>query len=248
MRPPADEPRKRPATLPDAGPLRFLRLDDTLTLAVCDAPRPAYDAATIETGLRDLDWVAERAMAHERVMEWLGARGSIVPMKLFTLFASDDSARTALARRARSLRSVLERLDGAREWGVRIAVDPARARAMAAASAKPAKVTSGTSFLLARKTQRDAEQTAGTRAREEAARVFDALSPLSRDAFCRDLTSGAAGSRLALDAVLLVDGTRTPELEREVERLARSLAPLGLDLTLTGPWPPYHFVDRGARA
>ena len=81
--------------LPGAEPPRLLDAGEQLWLVVATAPVAQYGAAPIERRLQDLDWVSRCAMAHEAVVEDAARSGPVVPMKLFTLFSSDDARRGA---------------------------------------------------------------------------------------------------------------------------------------------------------
>src|SRR4029453_9286926 len=79
-----------------------------------------YDGAAIERRLSDLDWVSACALAPEAVVQHVAAQGPTVPIKLFTLFTSDDRAVAHVRRRRRGLARVIRRIAGRQEWGVRI--------------------------------------------------------------------------------------------------------------------------------
>src|SRR5262245_51576488 len=83
---------RAPKGMPGAGPARLLPAGDAYALAVASVPSARYSSETIEKKLRDLDWVAECGAAHEGVVEWSATQGTVVPMKLFTIFTSDDRA------------------------------------------------------------------------------------------------------------------------------------------------------------
>ena len=53
-----------------------------------------------------------------------------------------------------------------------------------------------------------------------------------------------AGGRLFLDAAFLVASRRSADFSARAASLARPLRADGLNLQLTGPWPPYSFVER----
>jgi hypothetical protein len=53
----------------------------------------------------------------------------------------------------------------------------------------------------------------------------------------------AERGRLLLDAAFLVPAARSARFRRLVERESRALARQGHRVTLTGPWPPYSFVE-----
>ena len=51
------------------------------------------------------------------------------------------------------------------------------------------------------------------------------------------------GGPLVLDAAFLVPTTRTRRFRSLATREARALARRGYRLTLSGPWPPYNFIQ-----
>jgi hypothetical protein len=57
------------------------------------------------------------------------------------------------------------------------------------------------------------------------------------------MESIAQGGALLLDAAFLVRRSRTEVFRALAAKEARALAPHGYAVTLTGPWPPYTFVQ-----
>ena len=166
-------------------------------------------------------------------------------MKLFTLFASDERAVAHVRDDRERLEGVLDRVDGRVEWGVRIRLDDARAREVLAAEARAEGTrSSGTAFLLRKKLEQDASRELAGRLRAEMDAVFDELSAGASEAVRREpAASPESGGRLLLDAAFLVPTDRRAEWEAIVERCAARLAPRACDVTLTGPWPPYNFIE-----
>jgi hypothetical protein len=223
---------------------RALRAGPALWLVVADAPLPRYAAASIETGLRDLDWVSRCAVAHEAVIEHVARAGTpIVPLKMFTLFADDARAVAHVGRLRKKIDGLLRRVAGRQEWGLRVMLDERRALARAAGDGNGTPA-SGTAFLLQKKSEKDAARRLALRARAEADRLFDHLAGHADDARRRRTTADTPG-RLLLEAAFLVPMTRARAFRAETARRARALAPDGFDLSLSGPWPPYSFVTDG---
>jgi hypothetical protein len=50
-------------------------------------------------------------------------------------------------------------------------------------------------------------------------------------------------SRLLLDAAFLVDTGRVEAFRAAARRLTHGLEAEGFSLELTGPWPPYNFIE-----
>jgi hypothetical protein len=224
---------------------RALDVGGGLWLLVASAPLPDYGSAEIERRLSDLSWVSDRALAHEAVIEHFTRSGAVLPMKLFTLFASDERALAHIRERRERLDRVLDRVDGRVEWGVRIRLDDVRAREVLAAEAQVSgPQNSGKAFLLRKKLEQDASRELAARLRSEMDTAFAELAAEASEAVRRQpVASPESGGRLLLDAAFLVPQARSAEFETAVERCASRLAPQGCDVTLTGPWPPYNFIE-----
>ena len=166
--------------LPGAEPPRLLDVGEQLWLVVATAPVAQYGAAPIERRLQDLDWVSRCAMAHEAVVEDAARSGPVVPMKLFTLFSSDDRAVAHIVRTRKKLARLFELVAGREEWGVRVSVDERVAARRRAEGARPAKSASGTGFLLRKKAEKDAARLAIEEALSEGERIFSELAGCGR--------------------------------------------------------------------
>lgn len=227
---------------PGASPPRALALGDGLWLVAADVPLPQYGAEEIQRRLDgDLSWVSSCALAHEAVVEHAAGAGPVVPMKLFTLFASDERAVAHIRAERPRLERVLERVAGAAEWGVRVRFDPSRAKDTEEGSSAPS--SSGTAFLVRKKRAQEAAKTLAARARVAADEAYAALAAGAAAARRREPLASEAGARLLLDAAFLVEGERAAAFEAEVARAAERVAGVACELTLTGPWPPYNFVE-----
>lgn len=234
------------ATLPGAGSPRALHVVDDLWLVVASAPLATYGADSIEPRLKDLDWVSRCAIAHEAVVERAARAGPVVPMKLFTLFSSDERARAHVARSRKKLERLLGYVAGREEWGIRVSLDERRAVGRRTAGARRAPAPSGTGFLLRRKAERDAARLAVEDAVREGEEIFSQLAGRAVDARRRTPVRGDGGTRVVLDAAFLVPAREARRFRATATRLAKQHGRDGLDLTLTGPWPPYNFVSGSA--
>jgi hypothetical protein len=228
--------------VPDAGPVRLVAVDRRLWLAVSDVPREHYGESAVSRGLRDIDWVSRVAMAHEGVVESFMAATAVLPMKLFTLFADDDRAVRYIIGVRRLIDAHLARVAKHDEWGVRVALGPARARAVRLRQ-QTTSVT-GADYLQHKKAQRDAVARRATQARDVVAALYGELARHASDARRRsDGELPVTGGPLLLDAAMLVPRARTARFRAAVNRAAKELQAEGYTVTLTGPWPPYSFVQ-----
>jgi Gas vesicle synthesis protein GvpL/GvpF len=258
-----------PAGLPGTGPVRLLDVNSEATnrpmrpssrrrparrasrhpakqwLAVADAPLSRYGEGSINRRLPDLDWVSRVALAHESVIESFTGAQAVLPMKLFTIFTSDARALEHLRRERARIRRLLDRVTGHQEWGVRIALDggisPAGKHLL---RSRATSTASGVAYLSLKKAQHDRASGLVQRARATAAALYDRLQAHAA-ASKRRAPSGrpVTGGPLLLDASFLVPRSRSARFRALVGRESTALASEGYLVTMSGPWPPYTFVQ-----
>jgi len=235
---------RMPAGLPGAGPVRLLDVETGLLIVVADLPLDRYSESAINKGLGDLDWVSRIAIAHEKVVESFIASTAVLPMKLFTIFTTDDRALDHVRAQHARIASLVKRVANHQEWGIRVVLD--RTLAAAALSKKTAvpRSDSGVSYLTQKKAQRDAATQLASRARGAMAGLFDRLAARAGDAKRRAASElPVQGGPLLLDAAFLVARARAATFKALAAREAKALARQGYGLTVSGPWPPYTFVQ-----
>lgn len=238
-------PRKRlPRGLPRAGPVRLLDLADGLFVVVADVPLDEYSEAAINRGLADLDWVSRAAVAHEAVVEAFIGETAVLPMKLFTIFTTDERAVAHVRRDRQRIAAFVKRVANHQEWGVRVVLDRQRAAAARGTERADAQAASGLAYLARKKAARDAVVELEARARETVSTLYDRLSGRARLARRRTATElPMQGGPLLLDAAFLVPKSRAASFGALVARQSRALSRHGYALTFSGPWPPYSFVQ-----
>lgn len=230
-----------PAGLPAANQPVLVPLDSSTWLVTASVPLDRYGPEILDAALHDLTWVGEIAMAHEAVVECVAAAAgaAVIPMQLFTMFRTVERAVAEMQGRAAELDLLFRRIAGCEEWGVRVVHGDRRPTA--GRGNPPASPRSGAAFLAARKQVRDAARETTQLAAETADAAFSALAAIARDGLRRG-EEPASAARPLLDAAFLVPSRRRVRFHAEVDRLAQSVARRGARITLTGPWPPYHFV------
>jgi hypothetical protein len=207
---------------------------------VSDAPLDVYGETPLAGRLSDLDWVSRAAVAHDAVVERFITADAVLPMKVFTLFTSDERALAKTRGDWDRIESLLEDVTGQVEWGLRLVFDQKKAPA----SASTPRGSTGRTYLLAKQKERTETLAHHQLVRRRTAGVVTALAAIARDVRERPLAAPAtSGSRLLLDAAFLVPRTRERRFRAAVARETRRLAPEGYAVHLSGPWPPYSFIE-----
>jgi len=207
-----------------------------------------FSQGVIDARAKDVEWLGSIGYRHQSVMNALMHGGTIVPLRAFTLFASDQTLRRHLEKEHDRLSTLLARLDGKQEWTLRIEFDPQlwndalvrRVDSLRALSDEIAGAAAGKAFLLRKKLD-DEKKRASREAEQQVVAEVEAavMEKLACDtvAETRQQRSGAFPQ-----INVLIERDEEARLEELREALTRRYAAEGVTLALTGPWPPYTFA------
>ena len=225
-------------------------------LASSEVDPTVYAAGALEQRLGDLAWVGARGVEHEKVVTWFADHATIVPVRLFTLFSSEESLLEEARRRSDEVSASLRRFRDAREWDLKVSFELTKlSRHLGELSDDAAKMEAeieaaapGRRYLLERKRDELTLREAPAAARRRARTLLDELRPLAEAVTELDIPPSREGLPVVLDAALLVQRERVEELRRVVAAHATELGGIGIRAQLTGPWAPYRFVAEDAHA
>ena len=259
--------RDIPDGMPGGSDLRAIEVGDQLWAIVETVREADYGEGALVRGLQNLDWVGERAVAHERVIERFLSAPAVLPMQLFTMFTSDERVVEHVHADRRRIARILKRIDRKVEWGLRLTwdekaarenverkhADPKGPRRRAAAPRSGADLSGprereGAAYLARKRDMLDVNRAQLAEARAEAGRLYKAMSREATDALRRtNLERAAPGSRLLLDAAFLVPAAKAAAFRASLRKHTRALHGSGVAVSLTGPWPPYNFIEPPSR-
>ena len=217
-----------------------------------------YSPDKVEALTADVDWVSERAMAHDRVLTWASDNGAVIPFPMWTLFRDAKAVKSMLKKRLGELRGTFERIADGREFIVRVYVLTAMLKdhlvdhsdELKSLEAEAAKATPGQKYLLERKIEKLRVDAGRDVAGRVAGEIFDALKTASMDTVREQpVNSGAPREqgRAILNASFLVAPTRVVDFQRALTGMVNEYEASGFKFDFTGPWPPYHFVGQRSK-
>jgi hypothetical protein len=228
-----------------------------LLAAVSYVPAAEFDEQPLNDLVSDLERLAPYAVRHEAAIGSLVASApGLIPMGFGAVYHDPERIAAVLRERKDEFRLLLDYVRGRREWGLKVTVDPARAREAAAAESDEllrlneaiATASPGRAYLLRR--QRDGLVGAATDrlTRATLAEIYHQLASRSVASVEDEISADhpPVGPRLALKAAFLVGDDQVDDFRREAARLAREHGRRGLAVEITGPWAPYSFVTSGA--
>jgi hypothetical protein len=238
--------RDIPDGMPGGSDLRAIEVGDQLWAIVETVREADYSEGALVRGLQNLDWVGERAVAHERVIERFLSASAVLPMQLFTMFTSDERVAEHVRADRRRIARILKRIDRKVEWGLRLTWDEKAAREKI--DRKRPREREGAAYLARKRDILDLNRAQLAEARVEAGRLYKAISREATEALRRtSLERAAPGSRLLLDAAFLVPAAQAAAFRASLRKHSRPLHGYGVAVLLTGPWPPYNFIEPPSR-
>jgi hypothetical protein len=226
-----------PGSVPGAGTPRLLAIDRDVWAVVADAPLERFAGETLQQEMQDVESISHHAVAHASVIEYFFRRSPVIPLKLFTLFSSDEKTRTHVRSRLTSLKRMFAALRGLEEWGVRIIAGEVEAEAART-------LDSGRDYLQLKKRLHEQTVTpprATIRAVNEALRSLGRIASRTRKEM---FPAPGRGRPYVSGASFLVRAKQRTAWKKEAASLATALAAQGHRLEMSGPWPPYHFVSK----
>ncbi|MGH3488514.1 MAG: GvpL/GvpF family gas vesicle protein [Actinopolymorphaceae bacterium] len=214
---------------------------DNLAAVTAEVPVGGFRASGDDPDLSADGWLHKAVRAHEHVLERLCAQVTALPLRFGALYPSRDQVRAVLRARAEHLHAELDRVDGAAEWGVRArAPEPVPGREEPP-SAEDA--SDGTQWMLRRRQASQKREHARQLRATVAAEIDNDLSSHARETVIRACSRQGDPAAVAFDAVYLVPRSTESRFHEAVDAVASRHADEGLRLEVTGPWPPYHFVQ-----
>lgn len=202
----------------------------------------------------DLSWLETNARRHEYILDCVREHAPLVPMRLCTIYRSDESVREMLAREHEFLVGALRRLAGRTEWGVKVFARASpvgedrrsQSEAVREADEQLHDAGPGASYLLEKRLEGMREAEAEAELDDACASIHARLAGVAVEAKLnrvqpRELTS--RDEQMLLNGVYLVDDRASGQFADLVAALQSEYGSQAVELELTGPWPPYNFVN-----
>ncbi len=198
---------------------------------------PAGELAVIvsEHNLEDTKRLDQQAAKdHARVIAECFAHSTVLPFRFGTTFQDDDSLRRSVRSNQRHFQANVERLRGKAEMHLKVLVDDT------CPGNSSRDMTVGQGYLTSLRESASRQRERQSRARALSVQVHRMFLPIAEEITCKRMESG----KMLLDIAHLIDN-------RTVERYQNKYSSATLQMKecrfqLSGPWPPYHFVQRSA--
>ena len=224
---------------------------------VSDVSLAEYDLGSLRERFQNTVWLEVLARGHQRVIAALNERYTLLPLKLCTLYTTEESLHEALEVNHPWVGPALDRVDGAQEWGVKVFCNRADLVTWAMSELPQLRQLSntvkaaspGARYMLEKRLQRAAEQAADDLRRRE----VEALGQHLAAAQVRAAQAGTLQPQqihghaedMVLNGAYLVADDEFATFRAALDELVAAYSPRGFSFELTGPWPAYSFSTLG---
>lgn len=194
-----------------------------------------FGEVPLRQNLESLDWVREKVFNHERIIEDVMKKTTIIPMKFCTIFNSTERILQLLKDKYNYFTELLERFSNKHEWGFKIYCGK-----------KPEVLTnvpaSGREYLMAKKREEEKALEDERSINAYVEEIFKKVRSLAEDVRLNGPTPKELlpdkDKEQILNASFLVPDNNVDRLIALVNDMAKE----DLKLELAGPLPVYSFV------
>jgi hypothetical protein len=201
--------------------------------------------------MEDLKWVGPRALRHEEVILSAMEHGPVLPVRFGTVFSSIEAAADPLWRRQDVLIKFFQDTNDKKEWTLKGYVDQPQARermteARLAAEKEQLKgLSPGKRYFLEQKIKGAVDKDVTIWLKEMERDILSVAREASAEfSECRLQSRDVTGrnEEMFCHIALLVPDASMAFLERMTDEWNKRHESHGLQLEVSGPWPPYHFA------
>lgn len=195
----------------------------------------------------------EILQAHEDVVDTLMKSTTVVPFQFGTILKDEQAALKMLQEYGQKFKNLLSKFIGRAEWGMKVyanqqefinymvQIEPEFKNL----EERRGGLSRGTAYLLGRKMEEELKDKALTRLAEVAEVIFHTLGKAAYEGrLNKTLPQKLTGKKkeMILNTVYLVEREKAATFCKQGKRLMERYRVMGLDLEVSGPWPPYNFI------
>ena len=194
---------------------------------------PSGEFAVIVSEYSGAETLTQQAIVdHARVVSECFRTLTVLPFRFGTIFDSDEALRRAVRANRKTFLESVARLRGKAEMHFKLVVKDGT---LVEAIADPPGGVGGEYLRkLRERASRDRERQ--TKARALSMQVHKLFSPLEEDVICKRTDAGG----MLIDFAHLIDSTSIAKYQNRYSAATRHFK--DCQITITGPWPPYHFM------
>jgi len=207
----------------------------------------------------DLNWIKEKGIAHERVIEEAmmnnGKVLSVIPMRFGTIFKEKAKLEETLNKDYPKLKEALERIRDKQEWSVKVYLMDRekfeqsvkeKNESIKEKEEEIASLPEGMAFFMEEELKELIVKEVDKEVNDFTEEVFESLRKQSLDSVKNKILGKELTGRpepMVLNAAYLIPEEKIEDFKKEIEDLNQKMQAKGFCLEYGGPWPAYNFTS-----
>lgn len=178
-------------------------------------------------------------LAQQSIVEYARVIGecfklaTVLPFRFGTIFETDEALRHAVRNNRKTFGESVAKLRGKAEMRVKIVVREDGSMAAAVVNGSPAKA--GGEYLVRLREQASRDRERQSKARALSVQVHRLFNPQQEEVVCKKVEGG-----MMIDIVHLIDSNSVGKYQTRYSAAQKHFK--DCQISMSGPWPPYHFV------
>ena len=194
---------------------------------------PSGDFAVIVSDYAPGQTLTQQSIVdHSRVVSECFRTLTVLPFRFGTIFETDEAMRKAVKANRKTFLESVAHLRGKAEMHFKLLL---KEGTLEEALADPPPGVGG-EYLRQLREQATRDRERQTKARALSMQVHKLFSPLEEDVICKRTGSGG----MIIDFAHLIDSTSIAKYQNRYSAATRHFK--DCHISITGPWPPYHFM------
>jgi len=203
---------------------------------------PSGDFAVVVSDYIAASLDQQAALDHAHVISECFKMATVLPFRFGTVFDTDDSLRRAVRSNRRHFQESVDQLRGKSEMHLKLVVRDGTLREATTAigDVLPAKV--GIEYLTRLRERAALDRDRQSKAKTLSVQVHRLFNPLAEEVSCKKVEKGG----ILIDIAHLIDSKSVEKYQNRYASASRQFK--NVELAISGPWPPYHFLRGKGKA
>lgn len=217
-------------------------------------PESEFGEGAFQKNLQSTEWLTEKALAHQTTLEQAAKEKIVIPFKFGSVFRSVSNVVDMLKEKHQQFELLLEKLHGREEWGIKLFYESTlltswitdHHEAIIQLNTEFKNSTPGKAFLLKKQYEAKIKEVVKAEINTVRQQLYTEIQSLTNyfkleKETDRSLTKEKGINTLNLP--ILIKKDRVDQVQTLIENYRKKYEERGFSFELSGPWPPYNFVD-----
>jgi hypothetical protein len=228
---------------------------EELSLVVCDLDSEEFSQENLNVQGKDPGWVQEKATHHHDVLSSFSSLSPILPLKFCTIYSSESNLKADLSVKKETIKKLISFLSGKEEWNLKIYCQVDRIKdfllkennMILQLKKEIESASAGRQFFLRKRLESFLSEEASRETRQYCLRLEEKLSKYfyaskEKQLWSKQVT-GKKEDLIWNQSYLIEKDSGFDPFNDAVKQFQKTYEQAGIMVQLTGPWPPYDFVD-----